>query len=597
MTHAQTRIIGSIPPKRPNPAMASVLALAPLLCGTSLGGNPVESDGENKTSQSAPAVPSPDDDWPCWRGPGGGGVRGRALAVTQWSESRGILWKAAVPGQGHASPILFGDQVFVSTADEPAQTQALIAYHRRTGALLWNTPFYHGRFPYKHARNSHASATPACDGRHVFVPSVADNALWLTAISLSGKVAWQSRLGPFASEWGYASSPALYKNLVIVVGDNKGSPGAVDAPDTSYLLGVDRTTGRTVWRVPRPLTASYGTPVVARLAGRDQVLIGGAERIVAYDPGGGQEIWSFRWGAARSANSMVCGPDVVYASTTARENQILCIRADGTGDVTDTHLVWKQARGAADVPSPLYHDGRLYLTTDQGMAVCLDGATGKTLWQNRLGGPVSASPVLAGQAILSIGEDGKAHLFKAGRPFEVLANNSLNDRVLASPALAGDHLFLRGRTYLYCLDGRTQGLPVTVNAQPIPKPSRPVERRPESTARPANVPAPAEKDDDLPWWFWLGVAILAVLTMMAWIAVAVRLVAERRIRNQLPPAGATGAKTPSGAPPALVYFPCSGCPKSLKVNRRLAGKKVKCPHCGNAVLVPAALADAINRKS
>jgi outer membrane protein assembly factor BamB len=501
-----------------------------------------------------------------------------ALAVTQWSEDKGILWKAAVPGQGHASPIVVGDQVFVSTADERTQTQALIAYHKKTGAHRWTTPFYRGRFPFKNPKNTHASATPVCDGTHVFIPSVADDAVWLTAIDLAGKVAWQRRLGPFASEWGYASSAALYRDLVIVVGDNKGSPDAAGAADASYLVGVERKTGATVWRVPRPLEASYGTPVVARLAGRDQLLISGSERVVAYDPTSGKEIWSFRWGASRSANSMVCGPDCVYASTTWRDHQLLCIRADGTGDVTDSHLVWKRSRPVTDIPSPLYHDGRLYLTTDQGMAVCLDGATGKPFWQERLGGPISASPILAGDTILSVDEDGQAHLFKAGRRFELLASNSLGDRVLASPALAGDHLFIRGSTYLYCLDGQTQGVPALVSAPPIPGPSRPSEPPPQTKVPPAQAPGPAPADDSVPGWFWLVAMVLGILIILTLIAMAVLLVGDRRKNSSARPAARKAAQV---SPATHFYFSCSGCAKDLKVERQNAGRKVKCPHCGH----------------
>jgi outer membrane protein assembly factor BamB len=583
MPQAPIRTFGRI-------ALALVVALAALFAGTSLAGD------EDKKGQPKPAVPPPDGDWPCWRGPSRVGIRTMALAVTQWSEEKGILWKTAVPGKGHASPIVVGHQVFVSSADGKTQTQALIAYHKKTGALLWNTPFYRGRFPFKNQKNSHASATPVCDGTHVFVPSVADDAVWLTAVDLAGKVAWQKRLGPFASEWGYASSAALYQNLVIVVGDNKGSPGAADGPTTSYLVGVNRKTGKIVWRAPRPLIPSYGTPVVARLAGRDQLLISGAERVVAYDPANGKEIWSFQWGASRSANSMVCGPDCVYASTTWREHQILCIRADGTGDVTDTHLVWKLSRPVTDIPSPLYHDGRLYLTTDQGMAVCLDGATGKTLWQERLGGPISASPVLAGETILSVDEEGQAHLFKAGRQFELLATNSLNDRVLASPALAGDHVFVRGGTYLYCLDGQAQGVPALVNSPPIAEPSRPIERPVQPKASPqAKAPVLAPKDDSTPGWLWVVVIVLAVLTILMLIAIAVMLVAERRDRNKIPPGRTEGPKTRPGLPPTPIYcyFKCSGCANELKVKRQNAGKKVKCPHCGNVALVPAAGANAV----
>jgi len=405
------------------------------------------------------APPKGGSDWPGWRGPGGRGIRTEATAVTHWSQNKGVRWKVQVPGQGHASPIIVGDQVFVFTAKDNAGTLSLLSYQRQTGALQWEREIYRGGFMVKHNKNSHASATPVCDGVHVYVPHIADDALWLSAVHKSGRLAWQRRLGPFVSEWGYASSPVLYKDLVIVVGDNRGSANADDSASTSYLAAVRSANGQPVWRVPRPLMPSYGSPVVARLAGRDQLLLSGAERIVAYDPATGKELWFFRWSALRSANSMACGPDCVYATATWPDQQVVCLRADGNGDVTDSHLVWKQQRNVSDVPSPLYHDGRLYLTNDRGIAVCMDGASGKTLWQNRLGGPIAASPVLAGQTILTTDEQGTTHLLKAGPQFELFATNYLTDRVLASPALSGNHIFLRGRNSLYCLDGQTLGPP------------------------------------------------------------------------------------------------------------------------------------------
>ncbi len=597
MIHGPTGVIARKSPNRFGAVRILALTHAMLFGAASFAGAQVDGRPDPKGIQP-PAVTR---DWPYWRGPGSFGVRTEALAATTWSPTKGIRWKVALPGLGHAAPVIVGDQVFIATADEKAQSQALIALHRETGALLWNTVFYRGRFLYKHQKNSHASATPACDGSRVFVPTVADNALWLTALNVNGDIAWQRRLGPFASEWGYASSPALYKDLVIVVGDNKGAKEAVDAAETSYLVGVKRDTGEIVWRVPRPLMASYGTPVVAHLAGRDQLLLSGAQRIVAYDPATGKELWFFSWGAFRSANSMVCGPDCVYASTTWPDNQIVCVRADGNGDVTESHLVWRHARVVTDIPSALFHDGRLYLTTDRGMAVCMDGATGKTVWQDRLGGPISSSPVLAGDVILSTDEQGTTHLFKTGMQFELVATNNLNDPVLASPALSGDRLFLRSRSHLYCVDGQTPGLPVTINIKPTPKVAPPIERPVSPTkqpapkvvnAKPATVvsakPATATADDGVPVWAWLVVgAFIAVAFLANCVLVGLLLKDRFLVAKETPPEPSNVIKAAAKKAPPPLLFACAACGKSLKVKADLGGKKVKCPHCGSIAPVPA----------
>jgi outer membrane protein assembly factor BamB len=536
-------------------------------------------------AQAVRAEAAAADDWPGWRGPGGVGSRAEPLAGPHWSAWHGVLWKVAIPGRGHASPVVVGNRVLVSTADESSEERSLLCYDRQTGALSWKVVLQAGAFMGKHAKNSHASPTPACDGRRVYVPYLAADALWLSAVDLDGRIAWQRDVGPFVPEHGYASSPVLYGNLVIVAADNLGSGQDQPAEDASYLAGVDRQTGKVVWRVSRPAVASYATPVVARLAGRDQLLLGGPGLLTAYDPATGRELWSCRWSAARAASSVTCGGDCVYASVTWRQPEIVCVRADGTGDVTESHLVWRQRRGAADVPSPLYHDGRLYLVNEQGMATCLDATTGKVVWQERLGAAFTASPVRAGEAILATDEEGTTHVFKAAAPFQRLATNPLNDPVLASPALSGDRLFLRGRQFLWCLQG--QAAADAVATRP-PGPVRSGSLPPATAAKPlppAGAPSNAGSKE------WLAVAGLAGLALT--VAGVGWLVASRRRPGKRPlPAPARGAPAGVQAAAPAVSFVCSACRKKLRVKTQLAGKRVKCPGCGAAVLAGPALASS-----
>jgi outer membrane protein assembly factor BamB len=557
---------------------------------------PVITPPAKATAEDVSLGPMTARDWPWWRGPSGNGVRAEALPFLRWSGTAGVLWKVAIPGEGHASPVIVGEQVFVSTADEKAGTRLVYCYHRDTGAPRWQTMIHSGSFMPKHAKNTHASATPLCDGHRVFTPFVADDALWLSALDVAtGAPAWKQRLGPFVSQWGYASAAALYKNLVIVVGDNNGAPIDDATKASSYLAAVNRRTGAIVWRVRRPVAWSYGTPVVARLAERDQLLLAGADRITAYDPATGNELWFCRWSAARTANAVVCGGDCVYATTTWTKPEIVCVRADGSGDVTDSHLVWRKAKGAFDVPSPLYHNGRLYVVNDQGMALCLDGGNGQVVWQQRLGGAFSASPILAGDRIYATDEDGTTYIFKAEPQFNLLAANALNDRVLASAALSGDRLYLRGRKFLWCLNGAADNV---VDAA-VPGASRgdirndPQGHDPIGTVRRAAGPTmKADQPARAPGGMgWLTAAVLGGLASVCVPLLAMWFLFRRgKLTEPLPVA--EERREPVVARPSMV-FACSACGKRIKVAAALSAKRVKCPGCKHVIPVPPSVPSAL----
>jgi outer membrane protein assembly factor BamB len=403
-------------------------------------------------SEEVVAPPRPDD-WPCWRGPHGDGTSEGAPPRT-WSVSANVAWKVAVPGRGHSSPVVRGDRVYLSTADEDAGVQSLLCYERSAGSLLWNMEVHRGGLMARHDKNSHASSTPACDGRCVYVAFVNHDALWLSAIASDGGLAWQTRVGPFVSEWGYGSSPVIYRGLVIVAGENKGSKLAHFTGLCSYLAAVRASDGEVVWRVRRPRAFSYGTPVVARVCGRDQLVLAGAEAVTSYDPATGAELWYCPWPAGRTAGTAALGPDRVFAATTVPRAEWLCVRADGSGDVGATHVEWRHSRAVPDVPSPICYGGRLYAVTDSGQAVCLDVTTGEVVWQHRLAGSFSASPVLAGELLYAVSESGTTYIFKAAAKFEAVAKNVLPDDVFATPAVAGHQLILRGRQTLYCMEAR-----------------------------------------------------------------------------------------------------------------------------------------------
>jgi outer membrane protein assembly factor BamB len=341
--------------------------------------------------------------------------------------------------------------VFISTADEETARRLLLCFDLETGSLLWSTSIHEAGFMAMHAKNSHASPTPACDGTHIYVPYIAEDALWTAAVTLDGRIAWKSKVGPFVSRWGYGPSPVLYRHLLIMNGDNPGSKLGPIAGTRSYLAALHRQTGEIVWRVLRAQASSYGTPVVAELAGRPQLLLSGKGAIVSYEPTTGNELWHCRWSAARTAGSLVGSENCVFASTNFPEPEIICIRADSRGDVTDSHIVWRKRKNAADIPSPLYHDGLLYVISDKGMIQCLDANDGGTKWQRRLATTFWASPLLCEDRVYAVSEDGTTYVFRAGPVQELLACNPLPDQFLASPAAAGERLLLRGVNFLWCL--------------------------------------------------------------------------------------------------------------------------------------------------
>jgi outer membrane protein assembly factor BamB len=387
-------------------------------------------------------------DWPWWRGPHGDNIAAEGQnPPPQWSRTQNVVWKAEVPGRGHGSPCLWQDSIFLPTADDEAERQYLVCYDRRDGKKRWQTEIHGGKFIRSHQKNSHASATPACDGRLVFMPFVIQDAIWLSALDFDGHIVWQKRLGDFQSMHGFAASPLVYHSLVIVAADNLKD---------SFLVAVHRRTGQIVWRIDRPSykLGTYASPILGHVAGRDQLLLNGPMKVFSYDPSDGKLLWTCD-GPSESASSTIgFGRDLVYASAGFPRRNLLCIRADGSGNVTKTHIVWSKHKKMAYVPSLLLADGLLYMIEDAGHALCFDAASGEEVWAARLEGQFSASPILAGGHIYVVSEEGTTFVLRPGRKFELIAKNDLGDGGFATPVVCGDRIYLRTLHWLYCL-GKT----------------------------------------------------------------------------------------------------------------------------------------------
>lgn len=415
-----------------------LLVLLPLFALTVTG------HSANKTAVSTlPEVAA--GDWPWWRGPTLDGKSRDGRAPASWSSTDNVVWKTPVPGRGHSSPVLWGERVFLTTADEAAQTQSVLALDRKGGKILWTTEVNKGGFPRKYGKNTHASATSACDGALLYSVFVHHDGLHVVATDLNGKIVWRKEVGGFTSEHGYGSSPVLFDKLLIVLGDSRKD---------CFLAALDRASGKVVWKIDRTTTGKHGgyaTPIVATLAGKPQLLLTGMHEVISYDPATGKKLWWCAGPAEVTANTVACSDKIVFATGGFPEKELLAIRADGSGDVTKSHVLWRTNKGVTYVPSPLYHDGHLYVVNDGGVASCFEAESGKVVWQDRLPGAFSSSPILVGNLLFITNEAGKTYVLKAGRQFELIATNDLKDGGFATPAVGGGHVYLRTSGVLYCL--------------------------------------------------------------------------------------------------------------------------------------------------
>jgi outer membrane protein assembly factor BamB len=380
-------------------------------------------------------------DWPEFRGPTGQGLSDESGLPLTWSENRNVRWKTAIPGRGWSSPVIQGDQIWLTTATEEGKSLRAICVDRQSGAMLQNIEVFRLNVPGRvNAKNSLASPTPVLDGDRVYLHF---GAFGTACISQSGKILWRTQLEYDNGQHGPGGSPVLYEDLLIV---------NCDGMSVQYVAALDKWTGRIQWKQYRKGSHAYSTPLIVRLAGGDQLISPGAFRVVAYEPRRGKEIWHVLYGDGFSnVPRPVFGNGLVFICTGFQQPSLLAIRVDGHGDVTKSHVDWRLDRGVPLTPSPLLVGEELYLINDNGIASCLDARTGKEYWQQRIGGSHSASPLYADGRIYFLSEDGQSVVIAPGKEFKILATNQLNGQTLASMAVSGGAIFLRSSSHLYCL--------------------------------------------------------------------------------------------------------------------------------------------------
>ncbi len=413
------------------------------------------------------------DNWPQWRGPNLDGTSSATGLPVSWSTSENVLWRTKLPSWAAATPIIWGDTVFVTSAEQGSSLNRpnsrlfdggdsgrdrlyLIAVNRQTGRIRWQQSM--GRGNRIGNKQNMASPSPVTDGEHVWV---ANGNGELRCFDFSGRQVWirdlQQDYGKFGVQFGYGSSPLLHEG-VLYLQNLQG----MYTDDPSYVLAIDAANGRTIWKVDRPTDGlhetpdSYSTPTLAEADGKPVLVVAGAGYVTGHDLETGAEVW--RGGGLNPNNarnyrtiaSALVVDNIVLAPS--RRRPFIAFRSDGSGDITDSSRLWSTDYGP-DVPTPTSDGERLYIIDDRGIALCLRVRDGSVVWdRTRIEpGTYSASPLLADGKIYATSEDGTTSVLKAGDTFEVLAVNRLDDYTLASPAVSGNQIFIRTAEYLYCI--------------------------------------------------------------------------------------------------------------------------------------------------
>ncbi len=416
------------------------------------------------------------NDWPHWRGPATSGVAAPSPLPAAWSATDNVAWEVALAGAGVSSPIVFGNRVFVSSqigdgrrrdgrhptltqgADPSTAGEATLkrrsradvgfiveAFDRSSGKRLWiHEMAAEGALPPVHDKHNLSSASPVTDGERVYA--------WygtgqLVALDMTGKPAWSKNLakeyGAFDIQWGHASSPVLYQDSLILLSYHSGA---------SYLLALDKRTGAAKWKVDKTAgVESYSSPIVVQAPTGHELIVNSSVGVESFDPATGKSLWTYpEVNRFPIPVGMVDG-GILYLSRGYRSSPYMAIRLGGRGDITNSHVVWRVPTGGPYVSSLVHYQGIIYMSTDNGIVSAVDAKNGDRLWQERVGGTFSASPIAGDGKVYFVSEGGETIVIKAGRTFEVIARNKLNGHFVASPAAGGGKVFLRADDRLFAV--------------------------------------------------------------------------------------------------------------------------------------------------
>jgi outer membrane protein assembly factor BamB len=406
------------------------------------------------------------------------GISAEKGIPVKWDISKSVKWKTEVPGLGHSSPIVWGNRVFVTTAvssdpkedywekgfprsdrgpDAAEISWKVLCFDRDTGTLLWEqTAVRRKPVNARHTKNSYASQTPATDGTYVYA-FFGDQGMY--CYDFQGKLVWSRDLGSFTMRygWGLGSSPVLYKDLIIQTCDQEVGG--------SFLIALDKRTGKTAWKTERDEASSWSTPYLYLQGARPELVVNATRAIRSYDPGTGKLLWECRGPATSiTAPTATSSNGLIFVSSGFIAEQVrpvTAFRPGAQGDITlkegetkSESIAWRQLTAAPYIPSPIAYGDYIFVLLDQGFIACYEAKTGKEVYgKTRIdtGVNFSASPIAVEGRLYCISEDGDVYVINAGPSYELLAKNSIGEPVMASPAVSEGKMFIRALKHLYCI--------------------------------------------------------------------------------------------------------------------------------------------------
>jgi outer membrane protein assembly factor BamB len=416
-------------------------------------------------SNNAAPQKSAADNWPRFRGPNGQGHSRATGLPLHWSTTSNVVWKTAIPGEGWSSPIVWNGKIFLTSVTENGSKCHVLCVDAATGTIVWNKQVLEQQPRRKETKNSYATPTATTDGEKVYAV-FGDGSV--VALTMKGDLVWTNRDVAFYSRHGLGSSPIVHDGLLIMpydgsnpvtaagnwpkVDDNEKTGWQIPW-DKALVVALDTKTGKRVWTGRRGLSRiSHVTPFVANVDGKDQIISGAGDRLQGFDPKTGELIWSiYAQGEGVSPSPVLAAAGMVVTSSGFEKPTLRAVNISGAkGDVTASHILWEQKKGVPTQPSPIAVIPYIYAITDGGIVTCFD-YNGQIVWQDRVGGNHSASPVHADGKIYFLSETGETTVLEAGPQFKVLAKNSLGEKCQASMAVSGKRIFIRTDKNLFCI--------------------------------------------------------------------------------------------------------------------------------------------------